>query len=100
MAKKNSNTGKNAQQNPFIGAGQQNDELASKVAPAYIEDPRDQLTKKSAQLSALLITITGGGFESFNAYNGTIKDNYLWACADLAKEVSALSDKVTSHQSI
>lgn len=51
----------------------------------------DRLTRKSSQLTALITTTVGGGFESFNLWNDTIKDNFLWACADLAKEVEETS---------
>lgn len=51
----------------------------------------DQLTAKTSQLSALLTMISGSGFEDFNGYNDTIKQNYLWACADIANGVRALA---------
>jgi hypothetical protein len=51
----------------------------------------DRLTRKSSQLTALITTTVGGGFEAFNLWNDTIKENFLWACADLAKEVEETS---------
>jgi hypothetical protein len=73
------------------------DSTQSAVASEYIEDPIDSLTKKSAQLYAMLSTTYGAGFESFNSYNDTIKDNYLWACADLARDIEKLSDHIASN---
>lgn len=67
----------------------------STSAPEYKESPIDQLTTKTGQLHAMLATIYGSGFETFNLYNDTIKQNYLWACADLAKEIDVLAGQIT-----
>lgn len=61
------------------------------------ENPIDALTRKSAQLSALLSTTYGNCFESFEACNDTIKQNYLWACADLAHEVEVLASHMACN---
>jgi hypothetical protein len=60
-------------------------------APTRAGSARGQLERKSAHLSAMLALISGEGFTSFNAYSDEIRDQYLWACADLAAEVSALT---------
>jgi hypothetical protein len=60
----------------------------------YKEDAIDQLTRRTSQLSAMLIMITGCGFKSFDSYNDTIKENYLWACADHANELEVLANKM------
>ncbi len=57
----------------------------------HVAKPIDLLTKKAGQLSAMLETAHGAGFASFNAYNDSTKENYLWACADLAAEINALA---------
>ena len=66
----------------------------STSAPEYKEAPIDQLTRKTAQLYAMLATTYGGGFDAFNAWSNSIKNDYLWACADLAKEINVLSEHV------
>ena len=52
----------------------------------------DQLTAKTSQLTAMLTMVSGSGFEGFNGYNDTIKQNYLWACADIANGIKTLTD--------
>lgn len=61
------------------------------------EDPIDALARKSAQLFSMLITTYGEGFESFNSYNDEIKENYLWACSDLALEIRELSAHIACN---
>jgi hypothetical protein len=61
------------------------------MSAVYVEKPTDRLTKKAAQLAAMLQMTYGAGFDSFHAWSDTIKENYLWACADLAEEISALA---------
>ena len=66
------------------------------VPPKYHnEDTIDRLTRKTSQLHALITTTVGGGYESFNLWNDAIKENFLWACADLAKEVEETSRKLS-----
>lgn len=55
------------------------------------EDAIDQLHRKSAQLSAMLTMIIGIGFDAFDANSEAIKQNYLWACSDLACDVEVLA---------
>ena len=50
----------------------------------------DEISAKLSHLEAMTCTIYGGGFESFNAYNDTIKENYLWAISHQLGEVKAL----------
>lgn len=57
-------------------------------------DIADVLSKKTAQLSAMLTVIYGGGYEAFQECEDKIKDNYLWACADLAKEIKDLTEQL------
>lgn len=55
----------------------------------------DDLTQNTAKLSAMLAMIYGGGYENFEEMNDTIKGNYLWACADLAREVDRLAGELS-----
>ena len=71
-----------------------NDNTQSAAESEYTEHPVDELSRKAAQLYAMLVTTYGAGFESFNDYNETIKDNYLWACADLARDITKLTGKM------
>jgi hypothetical protein len=54
----------------------------------------DQLHTKLDQLHAMTTMIYGGGFESFDECSNEIKDNYLWAVGDMAKEARDLSRKL------
>jgi hypothetical protein len=58
------------------------------------EDTIDRLNRKSSQLHALIRTTVGLGFQGFDSWNDTIKENFLWACADLAEEVEETSRKL------
>ena len=60
----------------------------------YVIDDIDQLTSMSSQLSAMLMMVSGEGFKTFDIYNNTIKQNYLWACSDLANKIDGLSSKM------
>lgn len=62
--------------------------------PQYEEATRDQLHRKALQLSAILIMTTGDGYQTFDNWNDTIKENYLWGCSDLAKEIVILSKQI------
>ena len=53
-------------------------------------DVQDHLSAKLSQLSAMLLLIYGGGFESFNDMNETHRNNYLWSCFMVADECKEL----------
>lgn len=57
----------------------------------YKEDKLDQLNRRASQLSAMLTIIYGGDSEGFHSWSEQIKDNYLWACADHAREIESLA---------
>ncbi|MBK6852107.1 MAG: hypothetical protein IPG93_10910 [Burkholderiales bacterium] len=61
---------------------------------AGVDTPADRLTARTAQLSALMHTLTGEGFASFDTYSDTIRHDVLWLVCDLAAEVNALTDLV------
>ncbi|MDR6153886.1 hypothetical protein C8C95_0193 [Acidovorax sp. 99] len=54
----------------------------------------DDLSKKSAQLDALMYMTYGEGGEVFRRSSDKVQENYLWACAEIASEVRALSEKL------
>lgn len=55
-------------------------------------DVRDQLDARIAQLSAMLLLITGEGYQSFNSMNEGSQQSYLWACRMIARECEQLVD--------
>ena len=56
-------------------------------------DAFDTLTAKLAQLQAMLNMTYGNAAESFNAMNGTLRDNYLWGCTALVDDCIGLTEK-------
>jgi len=63
-------------------------------------DQYDELTKRAAQLTALLGSIYGEGFESFSNLCDIYRDNVLWLAADLAREIKERLDSAygASHE--
>lgn len=57
-----------------------------------------ELSDKLGHLTAMLTMIYGGGLESFDELNDELKDNYLWACADLAKQTHKMAGSLISAQ--
>lgn len=57
-------------------------------------DVRDQLDARLSQLAAMLCMTYGAGFETFDNWADSIKENYLGGCAMLAKECEELSRHV------
>jgi|GEM_PF-2760274 len=69
--------------------------LASQVPNMeYGDGAADAITRKSQQLLALLSTITSNGFEAFEANDARTKLDYLFACTDLARQISLLTDYI------
>jgi hypothetical protein len=62
--------------------------------PKYQELPIDKLNTKALQLASMITIIRGEGFKTFSNWNDTIKENYLWACSDLADEIVILSEQI------
>ena len=50
-------------------------------------DQLNELNKHAAQLSALLATISGGGFQAFKDCVEEVQDNTLWLASDLAHKI-------------
>lgn len=57
-------------------------------------DIHDQLAARLAQLSAMLDCTYGCGAETFQNWSFHIKDNYMWACASIAKECRELASHI------
>jgi len=60
-------------------------------------DLEDIISERAAQLNALLICISGGGFESFNGLNDVLKNNVLWACQVLAEDIQLHINNEDEH---
>jgi hypothetical protein len=56
-----------------------------------LDRPDSVIETKSAQLYALLSSMYGNGFETFDSLNDTLKDNLLWLAADLAQSIERAS---------
>jgi len=61
-------------------------------------DEYSELTKRTAQLTALLATLYGAGYQSFKDYNEEIQENTLWLAHDLAYEIDQLLDRVEMRE--
>lgn len=57
-------------------------------------DVRDQLAVRLSQLQSMLTMTYGNGFETFDNWSDTIKENYLWACSMLAAECKDLAKHI------
>lgn len=65
------------------------------VAPGTPKmDIIDQLQARLAHLSAMLCTTYGAGFQTFDNWSETIKEDYLWSCAMLVNECRDLSKHI------
>ncbi len=65
----------------------------SDVMAQFTMDDLDTLTEKLQVLSANLAVIHGGGLDNFLGYSDEVKGSYLWGCATLARECSALASR-------
>jgi hypothetical protein len=76
-----------SQGRPLPGAPEEKAWLKAKRAAerATPIDPHD-LIRKLEQIHAATIQVSGGGFESFDELNDTLKDAYLIMLSDLAAE--------------
>lgn len=71
--------------------------MATQHNTADAAESYDTLQKKLGQLSAMLNTIYGFGLENFEAMESSIKDHYLWACADLAEDCQKLARNISPY---
>lgn len=51
----------------------------------------DSLNQKLAQLNAMLTMSYGEAGDAFRTMNGSLQDNFLWACSTLASECKELA---------
>jgi hypothetical protein len=61
-------------------------------------DGRDMLNRRTDQLHALLVSISGAGGESFHNMADALKDDLIWLAVDLSAEVRLLARTTTSAQ--
>ncbi len=54
----------------------------------------DALTEKLKKLHAMMIMTYGNAADAFNGLNDEHRDNYLWACATMVEESSALAESL------
>lgn len=64
------------------------------------EEPGDQLNRLSAQLEALLCTMTGDGFQNFAAHSKAVQENMLWLAHSLAHQITIVSDRVLNVREV
>lgn len=57
---------------------------------ATIFDVSTLLSAKLSQLEAMLMATHGETGEHFRRHNGTVQDNFMWSCTDVATECRAL----------
>jgi hypothetical protein len=57
-------------------------------------DSLDALKEKAAKLAALMHSMSGAGFETFNLLPAEHRENLLWLASDMAGEVNALVELV------
>ena len=56
----------------------------------------DHLSNRTTQLRAMLDMLWGEGYESFKLYNEDTQSNFLWSCAELARECEQLTNALGS----
>lgn len=59
-------------------------------------DVYEYLNNRTSQLTSLLDSIGGEGYEDFKGLNESTQGNYLWLCADLARECAQLTEAIGS----
>jgi hypothetical protein len=60
----------------------------------------DDLDSNARKLHALLINTFASSGEGFRAMSGELQDNYMWACADLAREMIEKLEKLAGLHSV
>lgn len=68
------------------------DKLYQLHPDATDRDIRDQLYARLSQLSAMLTITCGDGFETFDSWNSSVKENYLFGCAMMVDECEKLAE--------
>jgi hypothetical protein len=67
---------------------------APKSALGDAREKYDLLANKLSQLAALLRMTHGNAGETFNEMNDELREKYLWACGDMARDCEELADLV------
>jgi hypothetical protein len=65
-----------------------------KRVPDDARDKWERLQDKTQQLEALLEMTYGGAGETFNAMSQSLRDRYLWACADMVRDCAELVESL------
>lgn len=60
---------------------------------SYMDDV-EAISEKSAQLRAMLFQTYGEGLDIFRRMSDETRDNYMWACSNMAHEISELANKI------
>lgn len=61
-----------------------------------VRDDCNRLTRKLSQLEAVLHGTYGDSREGFDSMADDVRENYMWACADLAGECKELAQRVST----
>ncbi len=70
--------------------------MATDTVKQDVRDECNALTRKLAQLKAMLFMTYGDAQEGFDGMNDELKDNFMWACSDMANECHALSETIST----
>jgi len=70
--------------------------MATETVNQDLREQCNHLDRKLAQLEALLHATYGVSQEGFDAMAAELRDNYMWACSDLAGECRALANHVST----
>lgn len=62
------------------------------VSQTSARETYNRIANKTRQLHAMLEMTYGGARETFDSMNDDLRDNYLWACAEQARECQELVD--------
>jgi hypothetical protein len=68
------------------------EERFTEAVTACGEPAMDAIWRKGTQLRALLRSVYGEAFESFDAQAEDVKNDFFWACADMAHDISRLAE--------
>ncbi len=66
------------------------------ATPTTHDTTRDKLcllSGRTRQLHALLMMTYGEAADSFGSLNAEDRENYLWACADMANDCTRMADE-------
>lgn len=70
--------------------------MATDTVKQDVRDECNHLTRKLAQLKAMLFMTYGDAEESFSGMSDELRDNFMWACSDMADECHTLSETIST----